>query len=115
VTGLTGETLTLDTDRGERRFTSATIRTVAARRYSLGRGALIGFGVLTIAAVSAPNCRSNPDCQPLAAGAMGAGLGLAVGALMPRMAPVYSTSQAHVALSPLMSPRAVGMRATVRW
>jgi len=115
LTRLTGDELTLETDAGEKRFRSDNVRAVGARGYPLGTGALIGAGVLTAAALAAPACRDNPDCSPVAAGAVGAGVGLAVGALVPRMTRVYSATTPQATFAPVFSRRAFGVQATFVW
>lgn len=115
LTRLTGEELTLETDAGEKRFRSDDVRAVGARGHSLGKGALIGAAVLTVAALASPACRDNPDCSPVAAGAVGAGVGLAAGALVPRMRRVYSATTSQVTFAPVFSRRAFGVQAAVAW
>lgn len=93
LTRLTPDEITIQTDAGEKRFASATVREVGLRGFSLGRGALIGagvfaagFGVLACAARS-----GTPGCAavPIGAGVIGAGVGLALGAVIPRITTVY--------------------------
>ena len=115
LTRLTGDEMTIETDAGEKRFTSGTVREVAVRGYSLGKGALIGAGVFAILFAAAPACRSNPDCIPIAAAPVGAGVGLAVGALIPRMTTVFRAQEKHTSLSPESSRGAISVRASLRW
>jgi hypothetical protein len=112
---LTGEEMTIETDDGPKRFTAASVRAVAVRSYPLGKGALIGAGVFTVLAVTAPACRSNPDCVPIAAGAVGAGVGLTIGALIPATRIVYPAPKASLSLSPAFIRRGIGIRADLRW
>lgn len=115
LTALTGDEMTLETDAGPRRLTSATVRDVAVRRYSPGRGALFGAGIFTVLAVAAPACRSNPDCSPIAAAAVGAGVGLAVAALIPRMTTVFRMQERRPSFSPQLSRGVRGIRVSLRW
>jgi hypothetical protein len=117
LTGLTGDEITIETDAGEKRFTSAAVREVAVRGYWLGRGALIGAGALTVLFATSPNCRSaGGDCVPIVAAPFGAGVGLAVGALIPRMRTVFRAQEPpRVSFSPAFSRGAIGVRATLRW
>lgn len=113
LTRLTGGELTIESDAGERRFTSATVREVAVRGYSLGAGTLIGAVVLPVVLAASPGCRSDPDCMPIAAAPFGAGVGLAVGALIPRLRTVFRVPQSS--FSPVFSRGNVGVRATLHW
>jgi hypothetical protein len=115
LTRLTGDEMTIETDAGEKRFSSAIVRKVAVRGYSLGKSALIGAGVVTILLAAAPECRSDPDCIPIVAAPFGAGVGLAVGALIPRMTTVFHAQEKHVSFSPEFSRGAIGVRASLRW
>ena len=119
LTRLTGDEMIVATNAGEKRFTSAGVREVAVRRHPLGKSALIAAGAFGLLAVAVPSCRSNPDCQPIAAAGIGAGVGLAVGALIPGMTTVLQLPQKHARLSsswsPALSRGAVGVRATLRW
>ena len=115
LTRLTGDEMSLETDAGEKRFTSATVREVAVRGYPLGRGALIGAGAFAVLFAVAPACRSNPDCTPIAAAPVGAGVGLAVGALIPRITTVFRSQEKRASFSPEFSRGAIGARASLRW
>lgn len=116
LTGLTGDTLTLEGEAGERRFTHEQVQQVALRGPAMGLGALVGAGTFAAAALASSSCRDNPDCQPLAVAAVGAGVGVAVGALVPRMRPVYRAEEPpHASIRPAFSRGAVGVRAIVRW
>jgi hypothetical protein len=112
---LTGEELTIETDAGPRRFTAASVRAVAVHSYALGKGALIGAAAFTLLAAAAPACRSNPDCTPIAAAPIGAGVGLAVGALVPRMTTVYPLAEQKLSLSPEITRGGLGIQASLRW
>ena len=115
LTRLTGDEMTIETDAGKKRFTSATVRKVAVRGYSLGKSALIGAVVFPVLLAAAPACRSNPDCILVAAAPIGAGVGLAVGALIPRMATVVRAQEKRASLSPEFSRGAIGVRASLHW
>jgi hypothetical protein len=94
LTRLTPDEIAILTDAGERRFTHGTVREVAVRGYALKRGALIGAVVFAILGVATMCAHGEEHCAiigPLAA-APGAGVGLAIGALVPRMKPVYRGS-----------------------
>jgi hypothetical protein len=94
LTRLTPDEIAILTESGERRFTHGTVREVAVRGYALKRGALIGAVVFAVLGVAATCGHGEENCAiigPLA-GAPGAGVGLAIGALVPRMRPVYRGS-----------------------
>jgi hypothetical protein len=115
LTRLTGDEVTIETDAGERHFTSAVVREVAVRGYSLGRGALVGAVAFPVLLALSPGCRSDPDCVPIAAAPFGAGLGLAAGALIPRMTTIFRAQEPHATVSPVLSRGAIGIRASLRW
>src|SRR3970040_700718 len=48
LTRLTRDAITSQTDAGEKRFASDTVRAVAVRGHTLRKGALIGAGVLAV-------------------------------------------------------------------
>jgi hypothetical protein len=115
LTGLTGTEITLETESGEARVAVTVVGAVAVRRYALGQGALIGGALFTALAFAAPACRDNPDCVPIVAAPFGAGVGLAIGALIPRMKTVFRAEPSRVGVAPVLSRRSVGIRATLRW
>lgn len=101
LTRLTPDEIVILTDAGERRFMHGTVREVAVRGYGLKRGALIGAVVFAVLGVAARCAHGEENCAingPLAA-APGAGVGLAIGALLPRMKPVYRGSGDRVSAS----------------
>jgi hypothetical protein len=114
LTRLTGDEMTIETDAGERRFTGASVREVAVRGYSLGKrtliGAGIGAGVFAVLAAAAPTCRSNPNCTPIGAAPFGAGVGLALGALIPQMTTVFRAQEQGASSSLAFSLGALGAR-----
>ena len=118
LTRLTGDEITIQNDAGETRFTSATVRAVAVRGYSIGKGALIGASVeAVLGAVACESRESRSSCGtvPVAAGIIGAGAGAAVGALIPVMRTVYRAPANRATFSPVFSHRAIGVRASLRW
>jgi hypothetical protein len=115
LTGLTGDEITLETESGEMRVASASIDTVGVRGYALREGALIGAGALTAFLFMTPGCRDDPDCIPLLGAPLGAGVGVAVGALVPRMKTVFRAEEPRVRFVPVLSPRSMGVRAILRW
>ena len=116
LTRLTGDELVIDTDDREAHFTSAGVRAVRVRGHRLGPiAALIGAGAYVAAVAAAPSCRSDPDCLPIAAAPFGAGLGLVVGALIPRMTTVFPWPATHLSWAPAISRAGLGVRAGLRW
>jgi hypothetical protein len=103
VTGLTADEIVVQTVAGESRFTRGSVREVAVRRYDLRRGAIIGAGVFAVLGMVAMCAHGEEHCAvigPLAAAPIGAGVGLAFGALIPRMKTVYGESQGGVSVPP---------------
>lgn len=115
LTRLTGEEITIRSEAGDTRIPAMAVRAVAVRRYALGEGALVGGVLFTALALAAPACRNNSDCRPLAAAPFGAGVGLAIGALVPRMKTVFRTEEPRISLLPIMARSRTGLRATLRW
>jgi hypothetical protein len=115
LTRLTGDEMTIETDAGEQRFASAIVREVAVRGHAFGKDALIGAGVFTVLLAAAPACRSDRDCIPIVAAPIGAGVGLAVGALIPRMTTVFRAQEKRASFAPEFSRGALGVRASLRW
>jgi hypothetical protein len=93
LTRLTRDEIAIQTDAGEKRFTSDTVREVALRGHSLRKGALIGAGVgAVIGGLAVCAHKGGGDCiivGPLGAASIGAGVGLAMGALISRMRTIY--------------------------
>ena len=90
LTHLTRDDITIQTDAGEKHFTSEQVRKVAVRGHSLGKSALIGAGVFAVLGTVAVSIHGgNSGAGPLGAAAIGAGVGLAVGALVPQMKTIY--------------------------
>ena len=104
LTRLTRTDMAIQTDAGERRFTSDTVRGVAVRGHALRRGALVGAGLFAVlSAVAICSHRGGGDCAmvgSLGAAPIGAGVGLALGALIPLMKPVYRAPEPRVSVPP---------------
>jgi hypothetical protein len=90
LTRLTRDEIAIQTDAGEKHFTSDQVRNVAVRGHSLGKSALIGAGVFAVLGVVATATQGgNAGARPIVAAVFGAGLGVAIGALIPRMKTIY--------------------------
>jgi hypothetical protein len=93
LTRLTRDEIAIQTEAGEKRFTRETVRAVAVRGHALGRGALIGAGVFAVlGAVATCSHEKGENCVIVGAFRavpIGAGVGLAIGALTPRTRAVY--------------------------
>ena len=94
LTRLTRDEIAIQTDAGEKRFTSDTVRAVAVRGHALRKGALIGAGVFAVLGAVAVCSREGSEgtassSDRSAAAPFGAGVGLAMGALIPQMRTVY--------------------------
>lgn len=118
LTRLTADEITLQTASGEKHFTRETVRQVAARRQPLRMAVLIGAGAgAATGAVAACTGSEREECAdaPIIAGAFGAGLGLAVGALIYRTTIVYPEAEKRIRILPVISRDAVGVRVSRRW
>jgi len=118
LTRLTADEITLQTAAGEKHFTRETVRQIAVRRRSLRMAVLIGAGAG--AAIGAVAGCAGPDREECAdalimAGAPGAGVGLAVGALIRRTTIVYPEPEQRTFIVPAISRGAVGVRVSRRW
>jgi hypothetical protein len=104
LTRLTRNDMAIDTNAGEKRLTGDTVRAVAVRGHALGKGALIGAAVFAVlGAVATCSHEGGADCAiigPLRAAPIGAGVGLAIGALIPRMKPMYRAPEDRVSVQP---------------
>ena len=102
LTRLTREEIAIQTQAGEKRFTNDTVRAVAVRGHALRKGALIGAGVFAVlGAVAAARTKAVGHCiivGPLGAAPIGAGVGLAIGALIPRMRTVYRPPESRASV-----------------
>ena len=118
LTRLAADEITLQTAAGEKHFTRETVRQVAVRRQPLRMAVLIGAGAgAATGAVAACTGREREECAdaPIMAGAFGAGLGLAVGALIHRTTIVYPEPEKRTFVLPAISRSAVGVRVSRRW
>jgi hypothetical protein len=118
LTRLTADEITLQTAAGEKHFTRETVRQVAVRHQPLRMAVLIGAGAGAITgAVAACTGPDREECAdaPIMAGALGAGLGLAVGALIHKTTVVYPEPEKRTFIVPAISRGAVGVRVTRQW
>ena len=118
LTRLTADEITLQTAAGEKHFMRETVREVAVRRQPLRMAVLIGAGAgAATGAVAACTGPKREECAdaPIIAGALGAGLGLAAGALMHRTTIVYTEAEKRILISPVISRDAVGFRVSRCW
>jgi hypothetical protein len=120
---LTGDEMAIETDAGEKRFSSTIVREVAVRSHPLGKGALIGAGV--VAALDGIHCANGPPTPPgvqkcgvpfvISGGVAGATIGLVVGALIPGMTSIYRAQEKHASFSPVFLRGTIGVQAGLRW
>lgn len=118
LTRLTADEITVHTDAGEKHFTQETVRRVSVRHHPLRMAVLIGAGAgAATGAVAACAGAGREECAdaPIIAGAFGAGLGLAAGALMHRTTIVYPEAEKRILVLPVISRDAVGVRVSRRW
>ena len=93
LTQLTRDAIAIQTEAGEKRFTRDIVRAVTVRVHPLRKGALIGAGVFAVLGMAATcSHEGGGNCVIVGlfgAAPIGAGVGLAVGALTPQMRTVY--------------------------
>jgi hypothetical protein len=115
---LTADEIVVRTETGDRRFARETVRQVAVERRPLRIAVLVGAGAgATVAAVAACKGPDREECAdaPILAAGLGAGVGLAVGAVMHQSAVVYPGPGSTVRLSPLVARGVVGVSVSRRW
>jgi len=117
LTHLTREEIAIQTEAGEKRFTRDIARAVAVRGHALRKGALIGAGVFAVLGAVACSSREAREGQgscivgPLSFAPFGAGVGLAMGALIPQMRTVYRAPKNDASVS--RSRDAIGVQASL--
>jgi hypothetical protein len=118
LTRLTADELTVQNDAGEKHFTRETIRQVAVRQRPLRTAVLIGAGAGSvagaIAACTGPNREECLDASIMSA-ALGAGLGLGVGALAHKTTTVYPEVEKRTSILPVILRDTVGVRVERSW
>ena len=108
----------LQTAAGEKHFTRETVRQVAVRRQPLRLAVLIGAGAGAAAgAIAACTGPEREECAdaPIIAGGIGAGLGLAVGALIHKTTIVYPEPEKRISIVPAIARGAVGVTVSRHW
>jgi hypothetical protein len=104
LTRLKRDKIAIQSDVGEKRFTSNAVREVAVRGHSFGKGALIGAGVFAVLGAAATcSHEGSADCGiigPLRAAPIGAGVGLAIGAVILQMKTVYRAPEERISVQP---------------
>jgi hypothetical protein len=104
LTKMTRDEIAIQTKVGEKRFTPDTVRAVAMRGRALRKGALIGAGVVAVlGAVATCSHEGGDNCVLIGlfgAAPIGAGVGLAVGALIPQLKPVYRAPEDLASVQP---------------
>jgi hypothetical protein len=118
LTRLRNDEITIGSGAGERHFTREAVRQVALRRQPLRMATLIGAGAgAAIGGVAACTGEDREECidAPILAGAVGAGVGLAVGALIHKTAIVYPEPEKRTVVVPAVSRGAVGVYVNRRW
>jgi hypothetical protein len=118
LTRLTADEITIQTDAGEKHFTQETVRQVAVRHQPIRMAALVGAGAgAATGAVAACTGARREECAdaPIVASAFGAGLGLAVGALIHTTSIVFPAPEKRTFVLPAISRDAVSVRVRRRW
>jgi len=114
---LTRDEMAIQTDAGEKRFTSETVRAVAVRGHALRKGALIGAGVFAVLGAVAcwgRNHETSVNCASwplLDAVLIGAPLGLVVGEFIPQMRTIYRAPESRASVP--RSRDAIGVQASL--
>ena len=115
---LTADDITIQTDAGEKHFAREAVRQIAVRRQPMRMAVILGAGAGAatgaVAACTAPG-RENCSSAPIFGGAFGAGVGLAVGALIHKTTIVYPEPERRTSVVPLVSPGTAGVRISRRW
>ena len=118
LTRFTADEMTLQTASGEKRFGRENLRQVAVRHRPLRMAVLIGAAAgATAGAIAACTGQDREECPDawLIIGGLGAGAGLAVGALMHGTTVVYPDATRRGLIVPFVSRNAIGVRIIRRW
>jgi hypothetical protein len=118
LTQLTRDAIAIQTEAGEKHFTRENVRQVAVRRQPIRMTTLIGAGAgAAIGAGAACTGEDREECvdAPILAGAVGAGVGLVVGALIHKTTIVYPKPEKRTFVVPAISRGAVGVWVGRRW
>jgi hypothetical protein len=118
LTRLSADAIVIHTGTGDRQFTRDTVRQVAVRRRPIRMAVLIGAGAGTVAgAVAACTGAEREECADasIMAGALGAGLGLAAGALIHTTTVVFPEAETRTHVLPRMTRDAVGLLVSRSW
>jgi hypothetical protein len=118
LTRVSADEITVQNDAGEKHFVRETIRQVAVRQRPLRVAVLIGAGAGAIAgAVAGCTGPNREECvdAPIMSGAVGAGLGLAVGALVHKTTTVYPDVEKRTFIEPVILHDGVGIRVGRSW
>jgi hypothetical protein len=118
LTHLATDRIAIQTDAGEKEFTSDVLREVAVRRSPVRLMTLIGAGA-GVAAGALSECRGAPhsECPDgiVLLGGLGAGVGAITGALIQRTTAVYAQPRRVSVVTPVIRRDAVGVHAAVYW
>jgi hypothetical protein len=118
LTRLTADEVTVQNDAGETRFVRESIRQIAVRQRPLRTAVLIGAGsgwaAGAVAACIGPNREECVDA-PIMSAALGAGVGLAVGALVHKTTTVYPEVEKRTSILPVISRDALGVQVRRSW
>lgn len=122
IVGVSGDTVTIESGDRTRHLRSADVRRVRVRRSdSVLNGALIGAGAAVASGLYLCNqieswdiCRRNVGPM-LRIGALGAGIGIGVDALIRGRTTIYdaASSSARLQAEPIVAPGAVGLRVSL--
>lgn len=115
---LTADEITIHTGVGDTRFTRETVRQIALRHRPIRAAVLVGAGAgAVMGAVAACTGPTREECAdaPILGGAIGAGLGLAAGALVRRTTIVYPETETLTLVSPLIARDTFGVQVSRYW
>ena len=118
LTRLSADEITIQTAAGDKHFGRETLRQVAVRHQPLRKAVLIGAGVgAAIGAAAACRGPNREECAdaPILVGGAGAGVGLAVGALIHNATVVYPKPGTRTFVLPVITRGSAGIRASLRW
>ncbi len=121
VIALTREAIEIDSSAGRRRMAVADVEFVTTRGDSLTNGLAIGFlsgallGGLAGASFSGEFRSGDMVGGALMFGAVGAALGLGFDALNQGTRTLYRADRPRAAVAPILTPRAMGLSASIRW
>lgn len=121
VVGLTSDAIQIESPAGRREVVANDVESVATRGDGLRNGTVYGFlggaafGALFASTFSGEFRGGDMMSGILIFGSLGAGLGVGFDALIDGTTVVYRAGRARASVVPILSPRTLGLGASISW